>query len=221
MTTSLPMRHGAQHRSGTVSSVTSTPSDTGDVAPWDAPIVELPERITAKWCAQTLTTPAGNAVVRSHLEPRRQDRPYRVSWERLWRMISFDQRWLRTTVELLNADRAQAQQALDTGATGKTATKVRTYLHGIDRALERIEREAAGPLAWASASYADLPPKAREVIETLAITIGDYLDGTANRDDLGVVLEDLDLDPLDHEVPAEARERAAAHRRARGSESDR
>ncbi len=213
MTASLPMRHVTQRRPGTVSSVTSPPPDTGDVAPWDQPIVELPERITAKWCAQTLTTPVGDAIVRSHLEPRRQDRPYRVSWERLWRMVSFDQRWRRMTIDLLTADRAQAQRALDAGLTGKSATKARTYVHSIDRALERIEREAAGPLAWASAAYAELPPKAREVIETLAITIDDYLEGAADSDDLAAVLTRLDLDPSNREVPVQARERVAAHRR--------
>lgn len=191
--------------------MSSTPAN--GAPPWDAPVAELPDRISAKWCAQTLTTPAGNAIVRSHLEPRRQDRPYRVTWERLWRMISFDPRWRRTTTELLAADRDQAQQALDGGLTGKAATKVRTYLHAIDRALERMDREAAGPLAWASASYADMPPKAREVIEALALTIGDYLDGDGDRDDLAAVLEGLDLDPDGREVPAAARQRAASHRR--------
>ncbi|MCT7372111.1 hypothetical protein A7R75_24220 [Mycolicibacterium llatzerense] len=191
--------------------MTSTPP-AGGSAPWDTPVVELPDRITAKWCAQTLTTPAGNAIVRSHLEPRRQDRGYRVTWERLWRMISFDPRWRRTTIELLAEDRHHAQQALDAGLTGKAATKVRTYLHAIDRTLERLDREAAGPLAWASASYADMTPKAREVIEALALTIGDYLDGNGSRDDLAAVLAGLDLDPVDREVPPAARQRAQSAR---------
>lgn len=196
---------------GRVCLMTSTPP-AGGVAPWDTPVVELPDRITAKWCAQTLTTPVGNAIVRSHLEPRRQDRGYRVTWERLWRMISFDPRWRRTTVNLLTADQLQAQQALDAGLTGKAATKVRTYLHSTNRALERMDREASGPLAWASASYADLPPKAREVIEALALTIGDYLDGTASRDDLAAVLAGLDLDPVDRDVLPAARQRAQVAR---------
>lgn len=202
---------GRRNERGRVGPMTST-SPAGAIPPWEAPVVELPERISAKWCAQTLTTPAGNAIVRSHLEPRRQDRPYRVTWERLWRMISFDARWRRTTTELLTADRAQAQQALDGGLTGKAATKVRTYLHAIDRALERMDREAAGPLAWASASYADMAPKAREVIEALALTIGDYLDGEGSRDDLAAVLAGLDLDTDGRDVPAAARQRAEAAR---------
>lgn len=190
-----------------------TSAAAGPIAPWETPAVALPERITARWCAETLSTPAGDAVVRAHLEPARQDRSYRLAWERLWRMISFDQRWRRITTEMLLADRAQAVAALDGGATGRAAGRMRAYIHAVDRALERMEREAAGPLAWGSASYADYAPKAREVIEALALTVGEFLAGDADSADLAAVLDGLDLNPARRDVPPAARARAASHRR--------
>ncbi|MGD9622184.1 MAG: hypothetical protein AB7G47_19350 [Mycolicibacterium sp.] len=182
--------------------------------PWDAPVAELPDHVTPRWCAQTLTTAAGNAIVRSHLEPRSEDRRYRLAWERLWRMISFDPRWRRMTRDMLIGDRDRARRALDAGGlSAKDATRVRTYLHATSRALERIERESAAPLAWASASYAEVGPRTRETIEALALTVDDYLSGQATREDLRAVLAGLDLNPAQRDVPEQARERARAHRR--------
>lgn len=181
-------------------------------APWETPVVDLPDRVTAKWCAQTLTTPAGDAIVRSHLEPRSEDRRYRVTFERLWRSIAFDARWRRIVTDMLTADREQAQRALDGGLNGKAATRARTYVHQVGRALQRLDREAAGPLAWASASYAGSPERERAALEALALTVDEYLHGTATRADLGAVLDGLDLNPAGRDVPTEARARAASNR---------
>jgi len=200
-------------RSPAAGTTVDTMTDQTDSAPWDAPAVDLPERITPRWCAQTLTTPVGDAILRAHLEPASQDRRYRVAWERLWRMIAFDPRWRRTTIELLTADRADALAALDTGGlTNAQATPIRTYLHATTRALERLDREAAGPLAWASAGYAELPPRAREAIEALALSIDDYLNGEATGEDLRDVLAALDLTTEGREIPEQARARAREHR---------
>lgn len=179
-----------------------------ETEPWEMPAVDLPERVTARWCAQTLTTPRGDAIVRSHLEPRSEDRRYRATWERFWRTLSFDARWRRITTEMLTNDRDRAVAALEAGLTGKQARRARAYLHGVERALERIERESQGPLAWASASYAELTPRAREVIETLALNVDGYLNGTCSRADLARVLEVLDISPAGREIPEQARARA-------------
>jgi hypothetical protein len=184
----------------------------GAGVPWEAPVVDLPDRVTAKWCAQTLTTPAGNAIVRFHLEPRSEDRRYRVTFERLWRSIGFDERWRRTVTDMLTADREQAQRALDGGLNGKAATRARTYIHQVGRALQRLDRESAGPLAWASASYAASPERERAALEALALTVDEYLHGQATREDLVVVLDGLDLNPAGRDVPPEARARAAGIR---------
>lgn len=181
--------------------------DTAAVQPWDTPLAELPARVSARWCAQNLTTPVGDAVVRSHLEPRSEDRRYRITWERFWRTLSFDARWRRMTTDMLLADREKAVRALGEGLVGKQARKVRSYVHGVDRALERIERESQGPLAWASASYADVSPTAREALELLALTVDDYLSGARPRQDLARVLDFLDLNPQGREIPAQARAR--------------
>lgn len=210
-------RSRGEHPRATVDTVTNSAGNDPTVQPpWDAPIAALPDRVTPRWCAQTLTTPAGDSIVRSHLEPRSEDRRYRVAWERLWRMISFDARWRRTTLELLSRDHAQAQDALATGSlSGKEATRVRTYLHATSRARERVERESAEPLAWASARYAEIAPQARGTIEALALTIDDYLNGQASREDLRAVLAGLDLDPGRRDVPEQARARARSHRQPR------
>ncbi|MCV7026597.1 hypothetical protein H7I77_25140 [Mycolicibacterium novocastrense] len=180
--------------------------------PWEPADVDLPQRVTARWCADNLTTPTGNAVVRAHLEPRSEDRRYRAAWQVLWQMISFDPRWRRTTIEMLSADREQAQQALAGGLTGKSATRARTYIHGVDSALARIEREAAGPLAWASAYYADFPPRAREVIETLTLAVDEFRRGELSPAELDATLSGLDLNPATRDIPAQARQRAAHNR---------
>ena len=224
MTTHVPVRaratptgagvHGGkqQRSAGSAAHLRDTVNTVSDDAvssePWETPVVDLPDRVTPRWCAQNLTTPAGDAVVRSHLEPRSEDRRYRATWERFWRMLSFDSRWRRMTTEMLRADREHAVRALDAGLTGQAARKVRTYVHAVDRALERIERESAGPLAWASAGYAEMPPRAREALELLALTVEGFLNGQRSREDLAGVLDVLDLNPAGRDVPPEARARA-------------
>lgn len=203
--------HGPGRPRDTVGVMSVAGPDAAGV-PWEATVVDLPERVTAKWCAQTLTTPAGNAIVRSHLEPRSEDRRYRVTFERLWRSIGFDPRWRRTVTDMLTADREQAQRALDDGLNGKAATRARTYVHQVGRALQRLDRESAGPLAWASASYAGTPERERAALEALALTVDDYLHGQATREDLVAVLDGLDLNPAGRDVPGQARARAASNR---------
>jgi hypothetical protein len=196
----------------------SSPRDTSTSAagvPWEPADVDLPPRVSARWCAENLTTAAGNAVVRAHLEPRSEDRRYRAAWQVLWQMISFDPRWRRTTIEMLRADREQAEQALAGGLTGKAATRARTYIHGVESALARIERESAGALAWASASYAEFPPRAREVIEALAIAVDEFSREELTPAELHATLDALDLNPARRDVPQQARQRAARNRSLR------
>lgn len=177
-----------------------------EVNPWDVPAVPLPRYVTAAWCDQVIGTPAGDTLVRANLVTSRRDSLQRISWRAFWQTVGVDPILRDRVIGLLNADRRRAVDALDDGGlSGAPAGRARDFINNIDGALARMKREAGGPLGWASPRYAQLPHKAREVIEELAFAIDDFGTGRISGDQLQAVLPKLGLDPAGRRRPPRRR----------------
>lgn len=178
--------------------------DSG-AAPWDVPMVPLPRYVTGGWCDAVIGTPAGDTLVRANLVTSRRDSLQRISWRVFWQTIGVDPILRDRVTELLNADRQRAADELDSGLKGAPAGRARDFINNIDGALERMKREASGPLGWASPRYAQMPHKAREVIEELAFAIDDFGTGRITSDQLQAILPKLGLDPSGRRRPPRRR----------------
>lgn len=178
--------------------------------PWDVPAVPLPRYVTAAWCHEVIGTPAGDTLVRANLVTSRRDSLQRISWRAFWQTVGVDPILRDRVTELLNTDRQRAVNALDGGLSGAPAGRARDFINNIDGALARMKREAGGPLGWASPRYAQLPHKAREVIEELAFAIDDFGTGRISGDQLQAMLPKLGLDPAGRRRPPRRRPPADA-----------
>jgi hypothetical protein len=203
--------------------VLSGPRSVAAVQPWEPVSTadsQLPDRVTPDWLAQRFTQDpdALATLLRAHLVPakKKSDVRYAAQFRALWRSVGFLDRRLRSRVlELLQGWRDDAVAALsgDTDLSADDRRAITFFSRDVEGAINRVHREIAEPMSWAGNEFANFPPAARAVIESLVIAIDEFDQGALTQRELVGMLACLGVDPAviaerrDTEIPEEARQR--------------
>ncbi|WP_195165900.1 hypothetical protein [Mycobacteroides abscessus] len=185
---------------------------SNDLEPWnqrlDEQAVAFPAHVTPEWVSKLDRQPAGLEFLRAHLVARESDREYDARWRRYWQALVFDRRRRSRTLRRLHEWREEAEEALaSTNLDGQERGRAEAFHADVVTAIARVQSLAqTEALAWAGQTYAAWPMRMRQVAETMAVAIDEYLEGRLSREELAAVRTAIGLQPgRQSDIPEQTR----------------